>query len=202
MGWTSERGKIAMVRPSLQHFGCVRDLGPLPGLRCSRPAHAFPARQGFLGEVGESDLRARGEPVVRRQDRDTSFDDQGFMVQPGQVVERRVQQGDVGAAVADVIGAVGGSAEQDVHLARVGPAGVGGQDAGQEVRITARLDHQAQVSLLIAATRTRRSGSTTSRWHERHRVRRRGDDAAGSAVSEVGVPPDDRPRSFGELLLR
>ncbi|MFD9025751.1 hypothetical protein [Streptomyces parvulus] len=49
-----------------------------------------------------------------------------FVIHAGHVVERRVRQGDIGAPVADMVGAVGGSAEEDVHLAGVGPAGAGG----------------------------------------------------------------------------
>ena len=55
--------------------------------------------------------------MARRQDRDTTFDCQGFVIEAGQVVERRVQQGDIGAAVADVVGAVGGAGDSSRRIA-------------------------------------------------------------------------------------
>ncbi len=91
----------------------------------SGPVHSSPGtplQRGSVssGEIGEPQLGAAGEAVARGQDRDAVLDVERHVGEPVEVVERHVQQREVGAAVAQVVDPVGRAAEEDLDLAGAG----------------------------------------------------------------------------------
>lgn len=131
------------------HVEQLDDVGDL-GAGAVAPRHSLPARQRLAFQVGHAYRSAPGQPVPGRDDGHAVLGVQRLVGQAVEVVERRVEQTDVGPAVAQEVGAVGGAAEQDVHPAGVGPAGVLGQDSGEQAGVAAGLEYESQVGLDVA----------------------------------------------------
>jgi hypothetical protein len=66
--------------------------------------------------------------VAVREHGDAVLDVEGLGRQPGEVVERDLEQADVGPPVVQVVGPIGAAAEQDVQRASARAGGVGGAD--------------------------------------------------------------------------
>jgi hypothetical protein len=81
-------------------------------------------------QVLGADVLVSSEAVAVREHRDAVLDVQCLRGQPGEVIERDVEQADVGPPVMEVVGAVGAAAEQDVDWHGRGKGGVGSEDPG------------------------------------------------------------------------
>ncbi|GAA1118600.1 hypothetical protein GCM10009579_66240 [Streptomyces javensis] len=79
-----------------------------------------------------------------REDGHAVLDVEGLGGESGEVVEGGVKQGRVGASVVELVGPVGGAAEEDVDLPGTGVLGVGGEDSGEQVRVPAGFDDEPE----------------------------------------------------------